>query len=333
MHILVTWWCGYIGSHTVVQLLEAGHEVSIVDNLANSDRSVLQKITQVTGKSPVFFHADLRDAIALADIFGKKQVDAVLHFAWLKAVWESCTQPLAYFSCNIWGTIQLLESMKQAGVRQLLFSSSATVYDMQGTAPFAEDAATGNTTNPYGTTKFVIEQLLRDMAIHAQMQVVALRYFNPIGAHPSGLLGENPADTPNNLFPYICKVVSGELPELQVFGTDYPTPDGSGVRDYIHVVDLAAWHVAALKYMQQTDMSYEVVNLGTGKGTSVLELLRLVEVAIGRTVASRIVARRPGDVAISLADITKAKELLWREAELTIEEAIRDGLHFWQTHV
>lgn len=327
MNVLVTGGTGFIGSHTVVQLIEAGHTAVIVDNLCNSSVKVLDGIEAICGKKPLFYKADTRDRAALQKIFSENKIDAVIHFAGLKAVGESVKIPLEYYHNNLTGTFVLLEVMKDAGCKKMVFSSSATVYGMENEAPFREDMPTG-ATNPYGQTKRMLEQILTDVAAaDPEWSVVLLRYFNPIGAHPSGLIGENPNGIPNNLFPYIAQVAVGKLPCLSVYGNDYPTPDGTGVRDYIHVVDLANGHLKALEYAEK-HTGTEAINLGTSRGTSVLELVHAFEKASGVPIRYRIVDRRPGDIAACFADTEKAKKLLGWEAEFGIEEMCRDGWNY-----
>ena len=327
MQILVTGGTGFIGSHTVVELMGAGYDTVIVDNLCNSSEDVLSRIEKVAGKRPRFYRADIRDRDALRRVFRENEIDAVIHFAGLKAVGESVSIPLAYYDNNIAGTVALCQVMEEAGCHVFVFSSSATVYGMNNPVPFREDMPT-SATNPYGWTKRMLEQILTDESVaKPDWSVVLLRYFNPIGAHPSGLLGEKPNGIPNNLFPYIAKVATGDLPCLNVFGDDYDTPDGTGVRDYIHVTDLARGHLAALEYAF-AHKGTEAVNLGTGKGTSVLELVRAFEKASGLTIPCRIAPRRPGDIASCYADTEKAKRLFGWEARYTVDDMCRDGWRF-----
>jgi UDP-glucose 4-epimerase len=313
MRILVTGGAGYIGSHACVVLMQAGHEVVVYDNLYNADRSVVGRVGRITGRTPEFIEGDIRDAAALDRVFATHRIDAVMHFAGLKAVGESVAQPLRYWEWNVGGTICLLQAMQRATVKTLVFSSSATVYGDPESVPIREDARTGGVTNPYGRTKLVIEEMLADLsASDAGWRIARLRYFNPVGAHESGLIGEAPQGIPNNLMPYVTQVAIGLRPELSVFGNDYPTPDGTGVRDYIHVVDLAEGHLAALNHLMGR-AGLATVNLGTGRGYSVLEMIAAFERASGRKVAHRIVARRPGDIAACYADPAYAEGLLgWR---------------------
>ena len=310
--ILVTGGAGYIGSHTVVELLAAGHDVFIADNLCNSRAEVIDRITAIAGRRPGFAQLDMRDRDGLRKLFSKQSFGAVLHFAGLKAVGESVAKPLLYYENNISGTVALLESMAEAGVKTLVFSSSATVYGDPATVPITEEFPL-NATNPYGRSKLIIEDILRDtVKSDPQWRVALLRYFNPVGAHESGLIGENPRGTPNNLMPYVAQVAAGILPQLLIYGADYPTPDGTGVRDYIHVVDLAKGHLAALAALAQRG-GVLTMNLGTGRGYSVLEMIKAFSEASGRTINYRIVGRRPGDVAACYADPTRAYELTgWR---------------------
>ncbi len=327
MAILVTGGAGYIGSHTCVELLDAGYEVVIIDNFVNSNSESLDKIREITNKDFKFYEADLRDSKAVAKIFEENKIDAVIHFAGLKAVGESVSIPLEYYDNNLVSTFVLCEEMRKAGCKKIVFSSSATVYGMNNQVPFTEEYPT-SATNPYGYTKVMIEQILKDLWVSDNSwSVVLLRYFNPIGAHKSGLIGENPNGIPNNLLPYVAQVAAGKLPELSVFGDDYDTVDGTGVRDYIHVVDLAQGHIAALKYAMQHE-SVEAINLGTGKGTSVLEIVKAFEKASGRTVAYKIKPRRPGDIATCYAATKKAKELLGWEAKYNIDDMCEDTWRF-----
>ena len=327
MKVLVTGGAGYIGSHTCVELLNAGHEVVIIDNFVNSKPESLESIRKITGKDFAFVEADLRDRAAVKALFDAHPVDAAIHFAGLKAVGESVQKPLEYYDNNLGGFFVLAEEMRDHGVKKLVFSSSATVYGMNNPVPFREEMPT-SATNPYGYTKVMSEQMLRDLA-HAdpEWSIVLLRYFNPIGAHASGLIGEDPNGIPNNLLPYVAQVAAGKLKELTVFGDDYDTPDGTGVRDYIHVVDLALGHIAALHYAE-SHTGAEAVNLGTGHGTSVLEIVRAFEKASGRKVPYRIAARRAGDIATCYADTSKAAKLLNWRAERTIDDMCRDAWNF-----
>lgn len=328
MAILVTGGTGFIGSHTVVELIQAGKEVVIVDNFSNSKPEVLNRIEKITGTRPTFYEADLLDKPAIDQIFDEQKIDAVIHFAGLKAVGESVHKPLEYYHNNITGTLMLCQSMREHGCKRIVFSSSATVYGMNNPVPFKEGMPT-SATNPYGYTKVMIEQILSDLhTADPEWSVVLLRYFNPIGAHESGLIGEAPNGIPNNLMPYIMQVAAGILPQLSVFGGDYPTPDGTGVRDYIHVVDLAKGHVAALHYALQ-HKGIEAVNLGTGRGYSVLDIVRAFERVNGVKVPYRIAPRRPGDLATCYAATEKAKELLGWQAEKDIDDMCRDAWR-WQ---
>ena len=326
--VLVTGGTGYIGSHTVVELIENGYEVEILDNLYNSKIGVLDIIKKLTGVRPKFYEVDLRDAEGLARVFAKNHYDSVIHFAGLKAVAESVEKPLEYYENNVGGTINLLECMQAYGVKNLIFSSSATVYGEQGEEQCVEDMPTGRAlTNPYGRTKYFIEEILKDVCVSdPEFHAVILRYFNPIGAHSSGLLGEDPNDKPNNLMPIVMKVAAGEIPELSIYGNDYPTHDGTCMRDYIHVVDLASGHVCALEKIGREQI--QAYNLGTGQATSVLEIIKAFSEASGVALPHKVVERRPGDLAIICANAEKAKTELDWEAKLTVEDAIRDTLNY-----
>ena len=327
MKVLVTGGAGYIGGHTCVELLNAGHEVVVIDNFVNSKPEALDNIRKITGRDLAFYKADLRDREAVRRIFEEHQIDAAIHFAGLKAVGESVHKPIEYYDNNLGGFFVLAEEMAAHGVKKLVFSSSATVYGMNNPVPFREDYPT-SATNPYGYTKVMIEQMLRDLAVaDPDWSIVMLRYFNPIGAHESGLIGEDPNGIPNNLLPYVAQVAVGKLPCLNVFGDDYDTPDGTGVRDYIHVVDLALGHLAALKYADG-HKGAEAINLGTGRGTSVLEIVHAFERASGREIPYRVTPRRPGDIATCYADTSKAAKLLGWKAERTIDDMCRDSWRF-----
>ncbi len=327
MKVLVTGGAGYIGSHTCVELLNAGHEVVIIDNFVNSKPEALDCIRKITGKDFAFCEADLRDREAVKKLFDEHQIDAVIHFAGLKAVGESVAKPLEYYDNNLGGFFVLAEEMRDHGVKKIVFSSSATVYGMNNPVPFREEMPT-SATNPYGYTKVMIEQMLRDLAVSdPDWSIVMLRYFNPIGAHASGMIGEDPNGIPNNLLPYVAQVAAGIRPQLSVFGDDYDTPDGTGVRDYIHVVDLALGHLAALNYAD-SHKGAEAVNLGTGNGTSVLEIVKAFEKASGRPVPYQICPRRPGDIATCYADTDKASSMLGWHATRNIDDMCRDGWNF-----
>lgn len=330
MKVLVTGGAGFIGSHTCVELMALGHEVVVVDNLSNSLHGVMEKIASISGKPPAFIQADIRDRDLIARILMEHRIEAVVHFAALKAVGESWSHPLEYFENNISGTIHLLQAMEDAGVNLLVFSSSATVYGEPDSCPIPESAPT-RVTNPYGRTKLVCEQLIADkVASHHGFHAAILRYFNPVGAHPSGLMGELPIGTPNNLMPYVAQVAIGQREFLQVFGNDYPTHDGTGVRDYIHVVDLSLAHVRALDFLIREQRS-ATVNLGTGHGYSVLEVVRAFESASGRPIPLRFVERRPGDVASCYADPSLANSLLGWHATRGLEQMCSDAWR-WQSH-
>jgi UDP-glucose 4-epimerase len=328
--ILVTGGTGYIGSHTVVELLAAGHEVAILDNLSNSRHEVVDRIEKIAGRRPVFVEGDIRDADLLDTLFARHTFSAVIHFAGLKAVGESVSKPLEYYENNVHGSMALFSAMQRHGVKRLVFSSSATVYGDPDSLPIREDAPL-HATNPYGRTKLMIEEILRDIAqTDPEWRVAILRYFNPIGAHKSGLIGEAPNGIPNNLLPYVAQVATGKLARLSVFGGDYPTADGTGVRDYIHVVDLALGHLKALNYLN-THAGLHAYNLGTGKGYSVLEIVQAFEQASGRKVPYEVTARRPGDIASCYADPEKASTELGWKAERGLDEMCADAWR-WQCH-
>ncbi len=326
--ILITGGTGYIGSHTVVELMAAGHEVFIIDNLCNSKASVLDRIERIAGRRPGFAQLDVRDRAALRQLFAAHRFAAVIHFAGLKAVGESVAKPLAYYDNNVSGSVALFECAAEAGIRTIVFSSSATVYGEPASVPIREDFPL-SASNPYGRSKLMIEEILRDLApTDAGWRIALLRYFNPVGAHVSGLIGEDPNDIPNNLVPYIAQVAVGKLKELPVYGNDYPTPDGTGVRDYIHVVDLARGHLAALHALRERS-GVMTVNLGTGRGYSVLEMVRAFAKASGKPVPCRIVARRPGDIAQCYADPALALAMLGWQAQLGIDAMCADTWR-WQ---
>lgn len=327
--ILVTGASGYIGSHTCVELLSAGYSVIALDNLCNSSPEALKRVEKITGCVIPFYEADVRDRLALNALLRTHRVDAAIHFAGLKAVGESVAQPLSYFENNVGGTVTLLQALEDAGVKRFLFSSSATVYGDPESVPIKETARL-YTTNPYGRSKLMVEQILEDLGnADKSWAIGALRYFNPAGAHPSGLIGEDPRGTPNNLVPFIAQVAVGRRERLSVFGNDYPTPDGTGVRDYIHVVDLARGHVAALSQLFRSGLGF-TLNLGTGRGYSVLEMVGAFEQASGRSVPYRIVDRRPGDIAVCYADPTRAREILDWQAKKGLAEMCADHWR-WQS--
>lgn len=323
--VLVTGGAGYIGSHTALALLQAGHNVVVLDNLCNSSAESLKRVAQLAGREPVFVQGDIRDRAVLDRLFAEYAVDAVLHFAGLKAVGESVAQPLRYFDNNVHGSQVLLQACADAGVFNFVFSSSATVYGVPVQIPISEACPVGQPTNPYGRSKLMVEDMLRDVAASdPRWRIAILRYFNPVGAHDSGLIGEDPNGIPNNLLPYIAQVAVGKLPGLAVFGSDYPTPDGTGVRDYIHVVDLAEGHLRALEALQ-THTGAHVWNLGNGQGYSVLDMVRAFEAAIGKPVHYRVAPRRPGDIATCYADPAKAKRELGWKARRGLDEMMRDA--------
>ncbi|GER12847.1 UDP-glucose 4-epimerase GalE [Variovorax boronicumulans] len=329
MSILVTGGAGYLGSHTVLTLLQAGHSVVVLDNFSNSSAVVLSRIAQLAGRAPTFVRGDVRDGACLRNLFLKYPIQAVMHFAGLKSVAESARQPLNYYLNNVSGTLQLCQAMAEFGIYRLVFSSSATVYGDSNEMPLSEDSPTGVPTNPYGRSKLMVEELLQDLAdAEGRWGIAVLRYFNPVGAHKSGFIGDDPNGTPNNLLPYISQVAVGRLKALQLFGNDYPTPDGTGVRDYIHVLDLAAGHLCALEAVGRRS-GLSTWNLGTGRGYSVLEVISAFERACGRKVDFVIVPRREGDVAQCWADPGKAfRELGWR-AERGLDEMMADAWR-WQ---
>ena len=328
MKILLTGGAGFIGSHTIVELDNAGYEVVVVDNFVNSKKESLERVAQIIGKQVPYYKADIRDREALEAVFSEHQFDAVIHFAGLKAVGESVAKPLEYYENNMSGTFVLLDVMRTHGCKNIIFSSSATVYGDPAIIPITEECPKGQCTNPYGQTKSMLEEVLKDVQrADTEWNVVLLRYFNPIGAHASGLIGENPNGIPNNLMPYITQTAIGIRKELGVFGNDYDTPDGTGVRDYIHVVDLALGHVAALKAIERK-CGLAVYNLGTGHGYSVLDVVKAFEKANGLQVPYKIMPRRPGDIATCYCDPSKAKQELGWEAKYGIEDMCRDSWRF-----
>ncbi len=328
MKALLTGGCGFIGSHTAVTLLAAGHEVLCYDNLSNSSDEVLGSIRRITGKKPAFIRGDIRDRPKLTEALRDFAPDIVIHFAGLKAVGESVEKPLEYYDNNVGGTICLLKAMFEAGCRNLIFSSSASVYDSRFPSPYSEESPVGHATSPYAGTKIQIESILRDLAsADPAWSIVSLRYFNPAGAHESGLIGENPAGIPNNLMPYVSQVACGKLPFVQVFGSDYPTPDGTGIRDYIHVMDVAEGHAAAVGYCL-SHRGEAAVNLGAGRGVSVLELIAAYEKASGRRIAYRIAGRRPGDLALFYADPSLALRLFGWKARRSLGDMCRDSWNY-----
>ncbi len=330
MAILVTGGAGFIGSHTCVELLEAGYDVVVVDNLYNASRKSLERVEQITGKKPVFYEADILDREALNRIFENEKIESVIHFAGLKAVGESVSKPIEYYYNNIAGTLVLCDVMRRHNVKNIVFSSSATVYGDPAFIPITEECPKGKITNPYGQTKGMLEQVLEDIHVSdPEWNVILLRYFNPIGAHKSGLMGEDPKGIPNNLVPYVAQVAIGKLESLGVFGDDYDTPDGTGVRDYIHVVDLAKGHVAAIKKLEEKK-GVLIYNLGTGKGYSVLDVVHAFEKACGKKIPYTVKPRRPGDIATCYADPAKAKAELGWEAQYGIEEMCEDSWR-WQS--
>lgn len=330
MQILVTGGTGFIGSHTVVELLNAGYEVVIVDNLYNSKALVVDRIEQITGKRPKFYEADVLDYDAMNEIFDKEHIDAVIHFAGYKAVGESTRKPIEYYHNNLGTTLVLCDVMRKHNCKKFVFSSSATVYGDPAFVPITEECPMGETTNPYGATKSMQERILTDIwKADNEWQVMLLRYFNPIGAHESGLIGEDPKGIPNNLLPYVSQVALGKLEKVHVFGNDYDTPDGTGVRDYIHVVDLAKGHVAAIKAFDKLK-DVNIINLGTGVGYSVLDIIHAFEKACGKKIPYVIDPRRPGDIATCYSDPSKAAKVLGWKAEKNLDDMCRDAWN-WQT--
>lgn len=329
MAILLPGGAGFIGSHTAVELLNEGKEIIILDNFSNSKPEVLDAIREITGKEFKFYEMDYLDREKLEKVFEENEIDAVLNFAGYKAVGESVQKPIEYYQNNISGALVLLDTMRKYGCKKFIFSSSATVYGEPERIPLTEDCKTGGTTNPYGTTKLFIEQILKDIyASDNTWDICILRYFNPVGAHESGLIGEEPQGIPNNLMPYIVRVASGQLKELSVFGDDYNTPDGTGVRDYIHVVDLAKGHVRALEKLDKEQQGLYIYNLGTGTGYSVLDMVKAFVKATGKDVPYKIAPRRAGDIATCYAEPTKAKEELNWQAEKTLEEMCKDSWNY-----
>ena len=329
MAILLPGGTGYIGSHTAVELLKAGKEIVIIDNFSNSKPEVLDKIKQITGKEFRFYELDYLDREKLEKVFEENKIEAVLNFAGYKAVGESVQKPIEYYTNNISGCLVLLDVMRKYGVKKFIFSSSATVYGDPEKVPITEESKTGGTTNPYGTTKLFIEQILKDIYVSDNTwDICILRYFNPVGAHESGLIGEEPKGIPNNLMPYVVRVASGQLKELSVFGNDYNTPDGTGVRDYIHVVDLAKGHVAALEKLDKEQNGMYIYNLGTGRGYSVLDMVKAFEKSTGKKVPYKIAPRRQGDIATCYAEPKKAKEELGWTATKTLEDMCKDSWNY-----
>lgn len=337
MKILVTGGAGYIGSHTNIELIEAGFDVVVLDNLSNSKTESLKRVEQIAGKNITFIEGDVRDRDCLQTLFSQHTIDAVIHFAGLKAVGESCEQPLNYYDNNVYGSMVLAQEMEKAGIKKLVFSSSATVYGDPAKLPIAEDMPL-STTNPYGASKLMVENIYRDLEVADKLNnsttpwaITLLRYFNPVGAHRSGLIGEDPSGTPNNLMPYISQVAVGKLKQLSVFGDDYSTIDGTGVRDYIHVVDLAKGHVKAVQAMLKDLLGVNAINLGTGNGLSVLQLVKAFEQQNNKPVPFNIAPRRQGDVAACYADANKAKQLLDWQAELDVNAMVKDSWN-WQSN-
>lgn len=328
--LLLTGWTWYIWSHWAVEALLAGHDVIILDNLSNSSEQVLEFIQKITGKAPKFYKWDLRDIRDIETVFSENTIEAVIHFAGLKAVWESCGKPFEYYENNVIGSMNLFQTMQQYNCKNIIFSSTASAYNPTAAVPFNEETPTGNTTNPYATSKYIVENILRDLAIHASLHVINLRYFNPIWAHSSGLLGENPNDTPNNLLPYVLKVASWELSKLTVFWDDYETVDGTGVRDYIHISDLVSGHMAALEYFSHHSHTpkagfFEIFNLWRGEWNSVLEIITYAREITGKEIPYIVWPRRAGDIGSSYSQAWKAKIILWWEAKKSVYQAIEDS--------
>ena len=333
MAILITGGAGYIGSHTAIELLNNNREIIIVDNFSNSKKDVLDKIKQITNKDFKFYEIDYKDEKKLDEIFNENEIEAVMNFAGFKAVGESVQKPLEYYENNLSGAITLLKVMNKHNVKKFIFSSSATVYGNPEKVPITEESKTGGTTNPYGTTKLFIEQILKDLYnSDNSWDITILRYFNPVGSHESGLIGEEPNGIPNNLMPYIVRVAKGELEELSIFGNDYDTKDGTGIRDYIHVVDLAKGHIKALEKLEKENQGLYIYNLGTGKGYSVLDMVKAFEKATGQKVKYKIADRRPGDIAECYSDPSKAKKELNWEATKTLEDMCRDSWKYIQNN-
>lgn len=334
MSILVTGGSGFIGSHTAVELLNSGKDIVIIDDFSNSKPTAIEAIKQITGRNFNFYEMNYLDKVALEKVFKENKIEAVLNFAGFKAVGESVEKPIEYYINNVSGALVLLDTMKKFGVKKFIFSSSATVYGEPEKIPITEDCKTGGTTNPYGTTKLFIEQILKDIYISDNTWDIAiLRYFNPVGAHESGLIGEEPKGRPNNLMPYVARVAAGILPELSIYGNDYPTPDGTGVRDYIHVVDLAKGHLKALEKLEKEKFGLYIYNLGTGNGCSVLDMVKAFEKVTAKKVPYKIIPRRAGDIAICYADPSKAKKELGWMAEKTIEDMCKDSWNYIEKNI
>ncbi|MBK2124363.1 UDP-glucose 4-epimerase GalE [Fangia hongkongensis] len=329
--ILITGGTGFIGSHTAIELIEAGHKVVILDNLSNSHKKMIDRIDDITGYKPIFVEGDIRDEAILKEVFSQYDITMVIHFASLKAVGESVSKPLEYYDNNVAGSLNLLEAMKAANVKNIVFSSSATVYGDPKEIPITENCPIGMPTNPYGQSKVMVEKILQDLSkADNTWSIALLRYFNPVGAHSSGLIGELPGGTPNNLMPYITQVASGKLKALSVYGDDYPTEDGTGVRDYIHVVDLAKGHLKACDYIHDKKGVY-IWNLGTGKGNSVLDVIKTFEKETGQSIPYNITARREGDIATCYADCQKAKKELNWQAEKDLSDMVKDSWRWEET--
>ena len=329
--LLLTWWLWYIGSHNAVLFIQEWYDVIIFDNLSNSDKDTLNNIEKITWKLVNFYKWDLRNFLDIQRVFSENKIDSVLHFAGAKAVWESCDEPFYYYENNILWSLNLFQTMQKYWVKNIVFSSSANVYGPEWNSPFSETHAVGNTSNPYGTTKYIIERLLRDLHNHHWFNVMCLRYFNPIWAHDSGLIWEHANQKLGNILPFLLKVANNEQEYIEVYGDDYNTPDGTGVRDYIHVMDLATWHLAWLHYLEKNTKIFEIVNLWTGKWTSVLELIDYVRDISWHSVPQKIVGRRDIDIAEAYCSTKKSKNLLWWEAKKTVHEAVKDSWNFIKT--
>jgi len=335
MLILVTGGAGYIGSHTCIELINQGLQVVVIDNLSNSTVEALTKVAQITETEKIpFYQGDVRDRRLLQKIFNTHKIDGVIHFAGLKAVGESIQKPLDYYNNNVIGTITLLEEMQQAAIKTIIFSSSATVYGVPKTLPIKESHPTGGTTNPYGQSKLVIEEVLKDLhKSDSSWKIALLRYFNPVGAHPSGKIGENPNGIPNNLMPYISQVAVGKLEKLRIYGNDYPTPDGTGIRDYIHVVDLSKGHIAALNKLMDSGGSLLIANLGTGSGFSVMTVIRTFERASNKKIPYEVAPRRKGDIAECYASTEYAEQYLNWKAEKSLQQMCEDAFNYAENHL
>ena len=326
--LLLTWWLGYIGSNNAVLFLQEWYEVVILDNLSNSTIEVITNIEHISKKKITFYEWDLRNISDIEKVFLENNIDTVVHFAWAKAVWESCENPFYYYDNNIIWSLNVFKVMEKHSVKNVVFSSSANVYGPNGASPFSESDISWDTSNPYGTTKYIIERLLRDLSDHAWFNVISLRYFNPVWAHTSWFIGETANQRLGNILPFLLKVANNEQEYIEIYGNDYPTPDGTGVRDYIHIMDLAGWHLSALRYLEKNINWYEIINLWTGKWTSVLELITYVRKATSHPIPQKIVPRRDIDIATAYCSTQKAENLLWWKANKTVEDAVKDSWNF-----